>query len=82
MVDHSDLVIAVWNGSPSGTGNTIFYARMQGGSAWFLHTPADDNCTDSGTIIRMFCRIFLQNIKLQNFFKYFLQKYIDEAQGV
>lgn len=30
MVDHSDLIIAVWNGSPSGTGNTIFYARMQG----------------------------------------------------
>ncbi len=27
MVDHSDLIIAVWNGSPSGTGNTISYAR-------------------------------------------------------
>lgn len=27
MVDHSDLIIAVWNGSPSGTGNTISYAK-------------------------------------------------------
>ena len=29
MVDHSDLIIAVWNGSPSGTGNTISYARSR-----------------------------------------------------
>ena len=28
MVDHSDLIIAVWNGSPSGTGNTISYAKL------------------------------------------------------
>ena len=26
MVDHSDYVVAVWNGRPSGTGNTIKYA--------------------------------------------------------
>ncbi len=29
MVDHSDLMIAVWNGSPSGTGKTIAYARSK-----------------------------------------------------
>ena len=27
MVDNSDYVIAVWNGKPSGTGNTVKYAR-------------------------------------------------------
>lgn len=27
MVDKSDIVIAVWNGSASGTGNTVKYAR-------------------------------------------------------
>jgi len=30
MVDHSVRVIAVWNGSPSGTKNTIVYARRKG----------------------------------------------------
>ncbi len=27
MVDESDYVIAVWNGSPSGTGKTVLYAK-------------------------------------------------------
>ena len=27
MVDNSDYVIAVWNGKPSGTGNTVKYAQ-------------------------------------------------------
>ena len=27
MVDNSDYVFAVWNGKPSGTGNTVKYAR-------------------------------------------------------
>lgn len=27
MVDNSDYVIAVWNGKPSGTGNTVKYAK-------------------------------------------------------
>lgn len=27
MVDKSDYVIAVWNGSPSGTGKTVLYAK-------------------------------------------------------
>lgn len=27
MVDNSDYVIAVWNGSPSGTGKTVLYAK-------------------------------------------------------
>lgn len=29
MVDHSNLVIAIWNGSPSGTKNTIDYANRK-----------------------------------------------------
>ena len=29
MVDNSDYVIAVWNGKPSGTGNTVKYAKMK-----------------------------------------------------
>ena len=29
MVDHASLVIAVWNGSPSGTANTLRYARQK-----------------------------------------------------
>ena len=27
MIDHSDYVIAVWNGKPCGTGSTVTYAR-------------------------------------------------------
>lgn len=30
MVDHSARVIAIWNGSPSGTKNTIMYANRKG----------------------------------------------------
>lgn len=30
MVDHSDLVIAVWDGTPGGTGNCVRYARSKG----------------------------------------------------
>lgn len=30
MVDHSSYVIAVWNGKPSGTKNTICYAKRKG----------------------------------------------------
>lgn len=30
MVDKSDYVIAVWNGRPSGTGNTVHYAKSKG----------------------------------------------------
>lgn len=30
MVDHSARVIAVWNGTPSGTKNTIVYAKRKG----------------------------------------------------
>lgn len=29
MVDSSEYVIAVWNGNPSGTGQTVLYARQQ-----------------------------------------------------
>ena len=30
MIDHAARVIAVWNGKPSGTGNTVVYAQGQG----------------------------------------------------
>lgn len=30
MIDHSDFVIAVWNGKPSGTGKTVLYVRKKG----------------------------------------------------
>ena len=30
MVDNSDYIIAVWNGKPSGTGNTVEYANRKG----------------------------------------------------
>ena len=30
MVDHSDLILAVWDGSPSGTGNCVRYAQSKG----------------------------------------------------
>lgn len=29
MIDNSDIVIAVWNGTPSGTGNTVEYAQKK-----------------------------------------------------
>jgi uncharacterized phage-like protein YoqJ len=29
MIDKSDYVIAVWDGSPSGTGNTVRYAKQK-----------------------------------------------------
>ena len=30
MVNNSDYVIAVWDGKPSGTGNTVRYAESKG----------------------------------------------------
>lgn len=30
MIDNSNFVIAVWNGKPSGTGNTVRYAESKG----------------------------------------------------
>lgn len=30
MVDNSDFVVSVWNGKPSGTGNTVRYAKNKG----------------------------------------------------
>ena len=32
MVDHADVLIAVWDGRPSGTGKTVRYAHQQGKS--------------------------------------------------
>ena len=36
MVDHADIVLAVWNGGPSGTGQTVWYARETGKPVWIL----------------------------------------------
>ena len=36
MVDRADIVLAVWNGSPSGTGQTVWYARETGKLVWIL----------------------------------------------
>ena len=36
MVDHADIVLAVWNGSPSGTGQTVWYAGETGKPVWIL----------------------------------------------
>lgn len=30
MIDNSDVIIAVWDGTPSGTGKTVAYAKSQG----------------------------------------------------
>lgn len=37
MVDHSDVLIAVWNGAGSGTGNTVRYAQSRGKAVVFLN---------------------------------------------
>ena len=36
MVAHADIVLAVWNGSPSGTGQTVWYARETGKPVWII----------------------------------------------
>ena len=37
MVDHADYILAVWNGSPSGTGKTVRYAHRQGKSSIIIN---------------------------------------------
>lgn len=37
MVDSSDVVIAVWNGTKSGTGNTVCYAQEKNKKVLFLN---------------------------------------------
>ena len=36
MVDHAEIVLAVWNGNPSGTGQTVWYARETGKPVWIV----------------------------------------------
>ena len=36
LVDHSDLIIALWNGKPSGTGQTVNYAQKHHETLRFL----------------------------------------------
>lgn len=38
MVDNSDVVIAVWNGEKSGTGNTVNYAMKSGKKVIIIDT--------------------------------------------
>ncbi|MCH5211803.1 MAG: DUF1273 family protein [Oscillospiraceae bacterium] len=38
MVNNSDYVAAVWNGKPSGTGNTIKYAVQQGKPVYCINS--------------------------------------------
>lgn len=38
MVDNSDYVIAVWNGKPSGTGNTVKYAINNKKEVYYIDT--------------------------------------------
>lgn len=37
MVDHSDFVLAVWDGTKSGTGNCVAYAKMKGKTIVAFH---------------------------------------------
>ena len=36
MVDHAEIVLAVWNGRPSGTGQTVWYARETEKPVWII----------------------------------------------
>jgi len=36
MVDNSDLLIAVWNGSPGGTANTVKYAKLMDKPVFYI----------------------------------------------
>ena len=36
MVDQADVLLAVWDGTPSGTGSTVQYAKTQGKAVWIL----------------------------------------------
>ena len=36
MVDQADVLLAVWDGTPSGTGSTVQYARAQDKVVWIL----------------------------------------------
>ena len=42
MVDHADYILAVWNGCPSGTGNTVRYAHKKGKSIIVINPVSID----------------------------------------
>lgn len=42
MVDHADYILAVWNGCPSGTGNTVRYAHKKGKTIIVINPVALD----------------------------------------
>ena len=42
MVDHADYILAVWNGCPSGTGNTVRYAHKKGKSIIVINPDSLD----------------------------------------
>jgi uncharacterized phage-like protein YoqJ len=37
LVEHADLILAVWDGQPSGTGQIVWYAQGRGKIVWTLH---------------------------------------------
>jgi uncharacterized phage-like protein YoqJ len=37
MVDHADEVVAVWDGTSSGTANCVAYAKKVGKPVWRIH---------------------------------------------
>ncbi|MFR9253761.1 MAG: SLOG family protein [Oscillospiraceae bacterium] len=47
MVDHADYILAVWNGCPSGTGNTVRYAHKKGKSRCTFRADRSD-CQENG----------------------------------
>lgn len=54
MCDHSDILIAVYNGAPGGTANCIRYARRTGMPIWFIDPNDPKNpvrVPDNGTRI-------------------------------
>ena len=42
MVDHADYILAIWNGCPSGTGNTVRYAHRKGKSIIVINPASLD----------------------------------------
>ena len=36
MVDHADILLAVWDGTSSGTGSTVRYARTKNKAVWII----------------------------------------------
>lgn len=42
MVDHCDLLIAVWDGTPGGTGNCVEYAKSKNKEIFYINPRLDE----------------------------------------